>query len=115
MTITMPTPLGTSVTVERFPDQSAVAYCGRYALVLAEDDPAVNAVAGSFPWSVCLYDDDDTQVVVFVAERVDEAAAIFTGLAGHLAAWDGSRSWPDHVDHFLNPLRPFAHAEGVSA
>jgi hypothetical protein len=104
--IQIPTPASTSVAVERFPDQSAVAYCGRYALVLAADDPAVN---GAFPWSVSLFDDDDTQVVVFVAERVDEADVLFTGLTGHLAAYDGSRSWADHVNHFLEPLRPFEH------
>ena len=87
----------TALAIERFPDQSAVAYCGPCAVVLAQDDPGVRAISPDSPWSISLYHEADQPIVVFVAPEPAEAGRLFTGVAEHLAAFDGSTDWIAHI------------------
>ena len=87
----------TALAIERFPDQSAVAYCGPCAVVLAQDDPGVRAINSDSPWSISLYHEADQPIVVFVVPEPAEAGRLFTGVAEHLASFDGSTDWIAHI------------------
>jgi hypothetical protein len=93
----------TPLSIQRYPDHSALADCGPWSLVLAWNDPVVNdAIDRGFPWSVSLNRAGaDETIVVFVAPEPTEADWIFTNLAGYLAGYDNSRSWEEHIAGFL--------------
>jgi len=91
-----------AIAIERYPDQSAIAYCGPFTVVLAFDEPGEeSATLPGLPWSVSLFNDDDEQIVVCVAPEPAEADRFFTGFAEHLAGYDGSAAWEEHIGTFF--------------
>jgi hypothetical protein len=88
----------TTIAIERYPDQSAVAYCGPCSVVLARDEPELaSASRAGFPWSISLYHEADDPIVVFVAPEPAEADQMFTRLSAYLASYDGSTGWEEYV------------------
>ena len=91
----------TEIEVRRYPDRSAVAYCGPFSLVLALNDPEAIGTMAGYPWTVSLYDADGDVVISFAERLASAADAIFTQLSAYLASYDGSRAWEEHLGDFF--------------